>query len=77
MTKSEQQVIGECAAIDVFEEAVTRRSAVVVRLRKGDEFTAHVDDVVTEKGVNYVVFRGRGRVPVEEVAQAGRSESHR
>ena len=45
---SEQQVIGQCAAIDVFEEAVTLRRAVTVRLRGGEEFTAHVDDVVTE-----------------------------
>jgi transcriptional antiterminator Rof (Rho-off) len=69
---SEQQVIGQCAAIDVFEEAVTRRSAVKVRLHGGVEFTAHVEDVVTEGGVNYVVFRGRGRVAVGEIAQAAR-----
>jgi transcriptional antiterminator Rof (Rho-off) len=71
---NEQQVIGQCAAIDVFEEAVTLRRAVTVRLRGGEEVSAHVDDVVTEGGVNYVVLRGRGRVAVGEIASAGRAE---
>jgi transcriptional antiterminator Rof (Rho-off) len=64
--------IGTCSLVDVFEEAATLRRPVVVRMRGGEEVVAHVDDVVTESGVDYVVIRGRGRVAVGDIASARR-----
>ena len=71
MREFEQDVLGRCDFLDVLEEAVLRRRPVTLRLRSGEQLCDAVLDVVTEAGSEHVVLRGRGRVPVAELAALG------
>ena len=66
--------IGSCDFIDALEEAVVGHRRVYVELEAGGHFVDDPIDVVTEGGVDFGVFKARGRVSVKEihaVADAG------
>jgi transcriptional antiterminator Rof (Rho-off) len=73
MSRICQDDVGRCDFIDVLEEAVLLRRPVAVQLRLGETFIDQVVDVVTEKGVDFAVFRSHARVPVVEIAAVSRS----
>jgi len=66
-------VIESCDVLDVLEEAVTLKSAVIVDLRGGGQFTDQVRDVVTEDGENRAVFADHGTMPLHAIANARRA----
>ena len=68
--------VDRCDFLDVFEEAVVRKSAVTVELRDGRRLTDHVRDVVTEDGEDFAVLESYGRIPLHAVSDARRNEPH-
>jgi transcriptional antiterminator Rof (Rho-off) len=66
--------IDRCDFLDVFEEAVVKKSAVTVELRDGKRLTDHVRDVVTEDGEDFAVLHAHGRVSLHAVSHAEPAE---
>jgi transcriptional antiterminator Rof (Rho-off) len=67
---------GRCDFLDVLEEAAHFKKPVQVELRDGQRFRANVQDVVTAGGEDYVVFDGRGRVSVADIARCQSTLDH-
>ena len=59
--------ISTCDFLDALEAAVVAHRRVYVELRAGGHFVDRPLDVLTEDGVDYGVFAGRGRIPVRDM----------
>lgn len=74
MALMSQEELGRCDFLDVLEEAAVRKTPVGVTLRSGEAFIDIVEDVVTEGGADYAVFRAHGRHRVTDVLACTRAE---
>jgi CheY-like chemotaxis protein len=66
--------LDRCDLLDLFEEAVVRKSAVAVELRGEQRFIDEVRDVVTRDGEDWVVFKTHDPVPLRDVRSCSRAE---
>ncbi len=65
--------VDRCDFIDMLEESATTHRAVAVELSDGRKFVDQVQDVVTEEGEDYAVFRQHDRVAVGDISDCARA----
>lgn len=68
------QEVGRCDFIDVLEESVASRRNVAVSLRDGKHFIDRVEDVVTQDGEDWAVFRDHSWVSVSDIEDCVRAQ---
>jgi hypothetical protein len=67
-------ILERCDIVDVLEESVRLRRALVVELKGGHRFVDEVRDVVTDDQGEWAVFRDHDRLPVAEISFCGPAE---